>query len=248
MNSVVLRPNAVPVYYFLSAITNRLSEGETSRGKRILDCGAGGVLPPVALFHQHGFDSWGIDTSDEQLDKARRYCRRHGMEVHLSKGDMRDIPFGDESFDYVYEHYSMCHLSKADTRITVQEMRRVLKKKGLCFLGFISDDSWPMSMFGEEREPGELWGREGGGEPTLHSVFTDEETDRLVTEWNVLSKEKRVTYSRDEAEKISLGEWMEGYYREAPDGCPPEAWQARYAKRANEIRYTHVYYLLERPA
>ena len=81
MNSVVLRPNAVPVYYFLSAITNRLSEGETSRGKRILDCGAGGVLPPVALFHQHGFDSWGIDTSDEQLDKARRYCRRHGMEA-----------------------------------------------------------------------------------------------------------------------------------------------------------------------
>ena len=248
MKSVVLRPNAVPLYYFLSVIADRPGQGETSRGKKILDCGAGGMLPPVALFHQQGFDTWGIDRSDEQLDKARQFCRGHGMEVHLCKGDMRHIPFGDESCDYVYEHYSMCHLSKADTQITIQEMRRVLKKKGLCFLGFISDDSWPKSMFGEEREPGEFWGRGRGGEPTLHSVFTDEETDRLVTAWDVLSKEKRVTYLRDEAEKISLEEWMERYYREARDGCPPEAWQARYAKRANEIQYAHVYYLLEKQA
>jgi len=248
MKNIILRSNAVPVYYFLSFINARLPQGETLRGKRILDCGAGGALPPLALFHQHGFDTWGIDRSDEQLERARGFCHQHDMEVHLRKGDMRDIPFEDESFDYVYEHYSMCHLSKVDTQIAVQEMFRVLKKNGLCFLGVISDDSWPQSMFGEEREPGEFWGREGGDELSLHSVFGDDEADGLLSEWEILSKEKRVICHRDEGEKVSSQEWMGRYYPEAPTKYTREAWEARYSGRANEFRYTHVYYVLGKPA
>lgn len=36
------------------------------------------------------------------------------------------MPFEAETFDYVYEHYSMCHLSKKDTALAIDEMYRVL--------------------------------------------------------------------------------------------------------------------------
>jgi ubiquinone/menaquinone biosynthesis C-methylase UbiE len=246
MMDFILRINAIPVYAFLSQIKASIVEGETFSGKKILDCGAGGVLPPLALFHQQGFDAWGIDSSDEQIRKAREFCDEHGLPLNLRKGDMRHNPFDDETFDYVYEHFSMCHLSKQDTARAISEMYRVLKKDGLCFLGVISMDSWPKSIFGEEKEPGHFWGKEHGDELTLHSMFTDDETDQLVSEWEIISKEKRVVYMRDYAQKTSLGTWKE-LHREVQDRHTREAWEAKYEQRIHEYQYVHVYYILRRP-
>ena len=194
MDSVILRTNAIPVYGFLSFIAARQPEGGSLLQSKILDCGAGGPVPPLALFAQHGFEGWGIDSSEGQLDRAKQFCQERGLELSLRKGDMRHIPFEDETFDYVYEHYAMCHLSKQDTALAVSEMYRVLKRQGLCFLGVISTDSWPRSSFGEERAPGEYWGEEGGDELTLHSLFSDEEADELVSAWEIVSKEKHISY------------------------------------------------------
>jgi len=246
MKDVILRTNAIPVYGFLSLINARLPQGETLHQKKILDCGAGGRVPPLALFDQHGFEAWGIDTSDGQLDRARQFCDERGLQVHLRKGDMRCIPFEDEAFDYAYEHYSLCHLCKRDTALAVSEMYRVVKRRGLCFLGVISADSWPKSLFGRERDPGEYWIEEDGNEPALHSLFTDEEADELISAWEVVSKEKRIGYLREEAEKVSLEAWM-ALYKEAGDRCSREVWRARYARRANEFQYTHFYFFLRKP-
>ncbi len=154
MKNVILRPNGIPVYSFLSLINARQAEDDGLQ-KKILDCGAGGPVPPLALFHQHGFEGWGIDTSKEQLERARQFCQGQGIELYLREGDMRWIPFEEGAFDYIYEHYSMCHLSKQDTDLAVSEMYRVLKRGGVCFLGVISADTWPKSLFGQEEQPGE---------------------------------------------------------------------------------------------
>jgi SAM-dependent methyltransferase len=244
--TIILRPNATPVYAFLSLI-NASKEGNTLLGKKILDCGAGGALPPLVLFRQHEFDTWGIDISEEQIQKAKAFCNEQGLLLHLHKGDARHIPFEDETFDYVYEHYSICHLSKNDSTRAIHEMYRVLKKGSLCFLGVISMDTWPKSGFGEEREPGQFLGKENGDELTLHSMFTDEEADRLVSDWEIISKEKRVLYARDEAQKTSFDTWME-LHREVRNKYRPEAWEAKYTQRVNEFQYTHIYYYLKKPA
>jgi ubiquinone/menaquinone biosynthesis C-methylase UbiE len=244
MRNIVLRTNAIPVYSFLSVITARQSEGEKLPQRKILDCGAGGSVPPLALFHQHGFEGWGIDTSEEQLDRARQFCQEQGITLHLENGDMRQIPFEDETFDYVYEHYSMCHLSKQDTAQAVGEMHRVLKEGGLCFLGVISTNTWPKSYFGKEKQPGEYWGEEGG-ELTLHSMFTDEEANELVSAWEIISKYKRSMYLREVAEEMSLEAWM-GLYEEAEDKTSREGWQERYTGRTNAVQYTHLYFFLRK--
>ena len=245
MKNVVLRPNAIPVYGFLSTIVARQSrEGASPRGK-VLDCGAGGPLPPLALFHQHGFEAWGIDTSEEQLERARQFCQEQGIELNLRRGDMRRIPFADESFDYVYEHYSMCHLSKQDTAQAVGEMVRVLRRGGLCFLGVISLDSWPKAAFGEEREAGEYWMEEGGHGLIRHSMFADGEADDLVSAFEILSKEKHATYLRETAGETSLQEWME--LHEEGDGYSAEEWRAKYEARKNAFQYVHLFYILRKP-
>jgi SAM-dependent methyltransferase len=244
MDNVILRTNAIPVYGFLSLINERHPQEGTSPRGAILDCGAGGPVPLLALFHQHGFEGWGIDNSEEYLEMARQFCEQQGIELHLRAGDMRRIPFEDETFDYVYEHYSMCHLSKGDTAQAVREMHRVLKPGGLCFLGVISTDTWPKSLFGEERSPGEYWGDEGG-ELTSHSVFGDEEADGLVSGWEVVIKEKKVRYLRELAEKQSLEGWM-GLYEEAGVRISREEWRKRYADRANAFLYAHLYFVLKK--
>ena len=252
MKNFVLRTNAIPVYGFLSVITARQSQGETApQGKalpkgKVLDCGAGGPVPPLALFRQHGFEAWGIDASEEQLERARQFCEEQGIELRLRKGDMRRLPFEDGAFDYVYEHYSMCHLSKRDTALAVSEMHRVLKGGGLCFLGVISDDSWPKSLFGEEREPGEYWGEEGGHAQTLHAMFTEGEADELVSAWEVVSKEKQVSYLRKAAGEASMEAWMD-LYGEARDRYSREDWRAGYESRRNAFQYAHLYYTLRKP-
>jgi len=50
----------------------------SQRGK-VLDCGTGGAVPPLALFRQHGFEAWGIDASTEQLDRAGQFCEQRDV-------------------------------------------------------------------------------------------------------------------------------------------------------------------------
>jgi len=245
VKNVILRTNAVPVYAFLSFINGQHPQERVSRRGKILDCGAGGPVPPLGLFQRHGFEAWGIDTSDEQLDKARRFSEQWGMDLHLRTGDMRCIPFEDETFDYVYEHYSMCHLSKRDTALAISEMYRVLKRRGLGFLGVISVDSWPKSAFGQERAPREYSGEEGEDESALHSMFGDEEADELVSAWEIISKEKQVRYLRKAANEVSLEAWME-LYKETETGFSQEAWRARYASRGGSFQYAHLYFYLRK--
>ncbi len=246
MKNIILRRNAPFVYAFLSLINTDLDEAETLDQKKILDCAAGGLVPPLVLFHQHGFQTWGIDLSDEQLQRAEAFCEQHGIEMNLSAGDMRQMSFEDETFDYVYEHYSMCHLSKKDTARAISEMYRVLKKGGLCFLGVISMNSWPKSVLGEEKEPGEFWGQEHG-ELTAHSLFTDDESDQLVSAWEIVAKDKMATYMQRYAQEMSLEDWMD-LYQEVQDDYSREAWKDEYEKRANKFQYAHTYYFLRKPA
>ena len=245
MGRIILGTNAIPVYGFLSFINARAHQEELSQRGKILDCGAGGPIPPLALFAQHGFEAWGIDVSAEQLSKARQFCEQHGIEAQLRSGDMRHIPFEDEAFDYVYEHYSLCHLSKQDTAQAIGEMYRVSRQQGLCFLGVISADCWPKSRLGQEKEPGEYWGEEGG-EPSLHSLFTDEEIDGLLSAWEVIFKEKHIRYLWGAGEKLSMKRWMDSY-DEAGGGYSREAWRARYESKAIEIQYAHLYFFLGKP-
>jgi len=161
--------------------------------KKILDCGAGGRDPKLAFFYENGFETYGIDISDEEINDAQDFCQENGINLRIVKGDMRNIPFDSNFFGYVFSYLSMVHLSKKDTAIAINEMHRVLMIGGLCYLNFLSKDD---ANFDEKREsnPGEIINIHENQE-YIHSYYDDDEPDEYFKKFEILYKEKRLILS-----------------------------------------------------
>jgi len=170
------------LYNFLRyAVSNPLE-------KKILDCGAGGPEPKLALFSENGFETYGIDISDDQINESIKFCEKQGIDLNIIKGDMRKIPFDSEFFGFVFSYNSIFHLSKKDTGGAIDEIFRILKKGGLCYLNFLSiDDRWFGE--GEEKNPGEIITKEGD-EIYLHSYYEDDDPDNYFDDFEIIYKEK----------------------------------------------------------
>lgn len=231
-----------PLYYFLNQIFSNLSTVDYPTPIKILDCAAGGSKPPLGLFYEYGFETWGIDISEDQLAKAQSYADAQGYSIDLRLGDMRLIPFDDGFFDYVYEFYSLCHLTKADSRLAIQEMKRVLKPGGLCFVGFMSCHSWP--IVGQETAPGEYKLIEDARE-VIHSVFQDDGPEAYFEGFDIVNKLKHTTWYRETMFKMASSDWQDIYDRVASQ-FSEEAWDQMYAQRVLKGNYSHLYFLVRK--
>ena len=157
--------------------------------KTVLDCGAGGRNPPLALFYEYGFKTTGVEISTSQIEASKEYEKKHNMDLNIIEGNMLDLKFPDESFTCVYSYNSSVHLSKKDTEKAVKEMLRVLKPSGIMYVNFIWEPAKQMYL-GEERTPGECWMMGRDGEEVLHTLFSEEETDEIMKGNEILLKKK----------------------------------------------------------
>ncbi len=157
------------------------------------------------------------------------------------------FPIGAASFDYVYEHFSICHLSPDDTAQALAEMRRVLKPGGLAFFGFLSADTWPLSSYGDERAPNVYCMTTEDGDKLCHTMLADPEADDLVDDWEILRKDKTARIDREHAEEVTPDEWQ-ALYAEARIPCTPADWMAQYAERQNRFTDVYAYYCVRKPA
>lgn len=173
-----------PLYTFLNYCN------KSSLEKEVLDCGAGGVNPPLSVFYEYGYKTYGIDISDKQLDLAHKYCEENRMDLNIIKGDMRKIPFENETISFIYSINSIFHLSKSDSGIAIYEMERVLRKDGICFVNFLSVNDCGYGD-GQELSKGEFL-QDEGDEKVLHSYYEDNEPDMYFKNFELLRKEKKV--------------------------------------------------------
>ncbi len=231
-----------PMYLFLEFFQHLVHLPDGSLRPKVLDCAAGGWVPPLGLFYENGFDTWGIDLSEEALDRARVFEKANEMQFHLQNGDMRQLPFLSQTFDLVYEFYSMVHLSHADIAVALAEMHRVLKPGGFCFAGFMSADTWPIE--GEQVCPGE-YALVEDGHAVIHSVFTDAEVESYLTCWKVLLTEKRITGLQSAMAPMSQEEWMANYPAMKTQMSSAE-WATLYTKRLQRSRYVHTFVILQK--
>lgn len=174
-----------PAIYNFLQFTNEFGVEKT-----VLDCGAGGKRPPLALFFNHGYRTFGIDISDSQIDAAHDFAKKHIIELDIRKADMRQIPFDDESFGCVFSWNSSVHLTKDDTKVAIAEMFRVLKKRGLLYVNFIWSKGVDDMDLGIERNKGEFWKTYERRE-IVHSCFSELEADELLEGFEILYKQKR---------------------------------------------------------
>ena len=104
---------ATPLYEFLRQCN------ANSMGRTVLDCGAGGSEPPLSSFYQYGYRTFGIEIAKGPLEQAREFCRDNGMSLNIFAGDMRRIPFADETFSNVYSYNAIIFMTKPDIEIAM---------------------------------------------------------------------------------------------------------------------------------
>jgi len=181
MKTTIIAP--APMYTFL-----RYCE-ESPLAKEVLDCGAGGSEPPLALFHDYGYRTHGVDISAKQLERAGQFCERHGVDLGMVRGDMRRLAFGDESMSFVYSYSAICHMSKADVGVAMGEITRVLRPGGLCYVSFLMDRETPSGQ-GEDGAGAASARDEDDDDMFVHCFFEEEEPAVFFGEFELL---RRVT-------------------------------------------------------
>jgi ubiquinone/menaquinone biosynthesis C-methylase UbiE len=100
-------------------------------GQRVLDvgCGPGTITVDLARRVLPGAVT-GIDASADVIEAARRdHPPRDDARVDFAVGDVYSLDLDDGSFDVVYAHQVLQHLS--DPVTALREMRRVLRPGGL---------------------------------------------------------------------------------------------------------------------
>jgi len=109
---------------------------EKFQGQKALDAGCGGGRYTVAL-RKIGFgEVVGIDISKPGLKNCRaRLAQKNINGISYKEGTVLDLPFDDESFDFVFSNGVLHHTQ--DLVKGVHELLRVLKKGGHGFLYLI---------------------------------------------------------------------------------------------------------------
>jgi len=97
-------------------------------------CLAAGGGQQSAAFGVLGAHVTVLDISETQLDRDRKAAAHYGYQIETVQGDMRDLSmFGDESFDIVWQSYSISFVS--EVRPVFDEVSRVIRHDGFYRIG-----------------------------------------------------------------------------------------------------------------
>jgi len=100
-----------------------------ARNGRILDYGCS-VGRAAKVFHENGYDVYGVDVIQVNLEKARPFCK----EIFLRTQQSIPLPFKGESFDLIFSSQVIEHLHRRDGNAFLAESYRLLKWGGGIYL------------------------------------------------------------------------------------------------------------------
>jgi len=139
-----------------------LSLLQTEQKHSVLELGAA-TGADGKFFQQHGLDTVCIDLSSEMV----RRCRSKGLRAHVM--DLADLRFPPDSFDAVYAMNSLVHLPRTELPDVLREVSRVVKPRGLFYVGMYGGYAYEGTGDWDPYEPKRFF-----------SFHTDEHLQRLL--------------------------------------------------------------------
>jgi len=114
-----------------------------SPGEAVLDVGCGTGTLGLMLEEAVGASGRveGIDASPEMIVEAQKKAAKSGSGVGFRVALIEEVPFEDDTFDFVASTFMFHHLPDGVKRAGLSEIRRVLKPDGRFLLVDFSGDS-----------------------------------------------------------------------------------------------------------
>jgi ubiquinone/menaquinone biosynthesis C-methylase UbiE len=136
---------------------------------------------PDFLPFREGFELYGIDSSGEMLKLARRYAEKFNLTVDLTLADARQLPYPDESFNWVISIATYHHVKGEGERLkALKELKRVLKPGGEAFITVWN--RWQPRFWFRGREIAEPWRTKEKTLYRYYHLFSYRELEKLVKE------------------------------------------------------------------
>ncbi len=162
-----------------------------------LGCGTGRVSLPLA---RAGVNVIGIDRSEPMLERARRRILkssrsriRKSQSLRLIRGDIRALPFDDDSFRMVLAPYGILQslIRPRDLTATLASVARVLAPGGIFGIDLVPD----VPKWREYENRVQLRGRAGRAQLTLVESVRQDPVNHLTT-FEQTYIEKRGTHTQ----------------------------------------------------
>lgn len=127
--------NPAPESFYL------LSRWKNQGKKSFLDFGCG-IGRHTILFGMNGFDVSAFDISENAIKRTLDWAKELNLDISIKQGDMLNVPFENESMDYILCMNVISHTDTNGVFKVADELKRILKPKGECYLTLASKETW----------------------------------------------------------------------------------------------------------
>lgn len=106
---------------------NMLLQEKITQNSYILDAGCGTGQTSAYLYEQYKANVFGLELNPIMIEKAQNRFQNRQLPIQLVQGSIEQIPFKDETFDFVLSESVLAFVNKPKA---LKELFRVLKKGG----------------------------------------------------------------------------------------------------------------------
>lgn len=123
-----------------------LIDGIDLNGKKFLDVGAGSNSNLGEYVKKNGGNYIAFDLRMEMLKNIEKQFEQNNLNFYGIQASVKDLPFSDESIDFIHQRFVLMHLSMEDQKKAVEEILRVSKNES-----FLLEYDWG-SLLSKENE------------------------------------------------------------------------------------------------
>ncbi len=155
------------------------------KGKLLdLCCGKGA---DSIFFHKKGLKVSAIDYSKEAINQFNDIQQINNVFITaLVKDILEELPFEDESFDYVYSRLGLHYFTDKETKNIISEVKRVLKSEGLIMFQVKSTSD---KNYGKGKEVEKDMYEDDG---YVRHFFSKEYAEDILDDFNLILNEERI--------------------------------------------------------